>query len=124
MCGWRTLRAVAPSGSTRLSPSRSRADNAAMSKLLESFSWRRFSAVWLVWLVFSTEVLFQPAILENWSLEQVARGWFDFFIEVALAGILMWIAVGFAALARPKGAAVHAILASAGLFTGALLGAS
>ena len=54
---------------------------------------KRLALVAGICLVLSTQVLFQPGILENWSLGGVARGWFDYFAEILLCGAAMWAAV-------------------------------
>ena len=65
----------------------------------EELSWPRFAQVAAICLVLSTQVLFQPGLLDNWSAAQAARGWFDYFAEIFLCGTLMWLAV---TLVRPQ----------------------
>ena len=61
--------------------------------MAEDLTWRRYITVVLVCAILSTQVLFQPGILDDWSPQLVARGWFDFFAEVLACGTFMWIAV-------------------------------
>jgi threonine/homoserine/homoserine lactone efflux protein len=72
-------------------------------------------------LVFSTQVLFQPGILDDWSLERVARGWFDYFAEILLSGTAMWLLVEAAGVLRGR-PVVHMAVVVAALAAGAFLG--
>jgi len=73
-----------------------------MSAAIEQGYWQRVRAglswpafgtvVLLAWLV-STQVLFQPHLFEMWELPDIAQGWANYFGEVSLIGVLMWLSV-------------------------------
>lgn len=87
----------------------------------EELSWRRFAIVAGICLILSTQVIFQPGIVDYWSFERVLRGWLDYFAEVLLCGAAMWVAVQIARplRARPIAHAAGALLAIvAGSFAG------
>jgi sensor histidine kinase YesM len=75
---------------------------ATMGTGIEQGYWRRVRAemtwpafgtvILLAWLV-STRVLFQPHLFEMWELPDIAHGWANYFGEVAIIGVLMWLSV-------------------------------
>jgi sensor histidine kinase YesM len=91
------------------------------TRAVHVLSWHRSAIVGAICLLLSTQVLFQPGIVE-YSLESVARGWLDYFAEILLCGLAMWVAVELLAQLRlrpaPRIAAVLAALVGAS-FVGA-----
>ena len=69
---------------------------------------RRFAVVAWICLVLSTQILFQAGILENPSIESVAMGWRDYFLEVFLCGTSMFVAFEALKRLRPR-RVVHSI---------------
>lgn len=62
-------------------------------RLRNALGWPAFGVVlFLAWVV-STQVLFQPHLFEMWELPDIARGWANYFGEVAAIGVLMWLSV-------------------------------
>jgi signal transduction histidine kinase len=88
---------------------------------VKNLSWQGFAAVAGICLVLSTQVLFQPGILEDWPLANVARGWLDYFAEILLCGMAMWVAVELVGFLRGNRLA-HSSAVLAALIAGALLG--
>ncbi len=95
-----------------------------MRSIWEDLSWQRFASVIGVCLILSTQVLFQPGIVEQWPLESVARGWFDYFAEILLCGAAMWITVAFVNPLRAYGPARHAAAALLALAVASFIGSS
>ncbi|HUG23982.1 sensor histidine kinase [Piscinibacter sp.] len=94
-----------------------------MSTAIEQGYWQRVRAglswpafgtiILLAWLV-STQVLFQPHLFEMWELPDIAQGWANFFGEVSVIGVLMWLSVVAAEQCRlRKTLARGALLATA-----------
>ena len=92
-----------------------------MGFIPKDLSWQRFGAVAGICVVLSTQVLFQPGILDDWPVENVARGWLDYFAEILLCGTAMWLAVELAGFLRGNRVA-HAAAVVAALVAGAFLG--
>lgn len=88
-----------------------------MEPAIEQGYWRRVRAgmtwpafgtvILLAWLV-STRVLFQPHLFEMWELPDIAHGWANYFGEVAVIGVLMWLSVLAAEQCRLKTAPARA----------------
>jgi signal transduction histidine kinase len=71
--------------------------------MCEALTWRRIGTVLVLCLIFSTQVLAQPGLLERWSFERVFEGWGYYFVELALSGFAMLAAVSLAAAIAPEG---------------------
>jgi sensor histidine kinase YesM len=52
-------------------------------------TWRRFGCVLLLCLILSTQILAQPNLFEQWSLERIFEGWVYYFAEVTSTGLAM-----------------------------------
>jgi hypothetical protein len=89
--------------------------------LANELSWRRFAVVVALCLVVSTEILFQPSLYQYRDVAAIWRGWIDFFLEVLLCGVAMWIAVGCVEALLPEGRMRDAALALA-VLGGAAMG--
>ncbi len=74
-----------------------------MAALARELSWKRFAIVVALCLVISTEILFQPSVYKDGDAAAIWRGWIDFFLEVLLCGLAMWIAVSCVEAFLPDG---------------------
>jgi len=92
-----------------------------MGFIPKDLSWQRFAVVAGICVIFSTQILFQPGILDDWPLESVARGWLDYFAEILLCGTAMWLGVELVGFLRERRLA-HAAAVLAALVAGAFLG--
>ncbi|HUP29856.1 MAG TPA: histidine kinase [Usitatibacter sp.] len=73
-------------------------------------SWRRFAGVLLLCTIVSTQVLFQPGLLDHWSPALVLRGWLEALAEALACGCGMWLVLTAAERAAPaRGPTRHAV---------------
>ena len=56
---------------------------------MRSLSWPRMLTVLFLCVVFSTQILAQPGILEYWSPQRVLAGWATYFAEIAITAAAM-----------------------------------
>ncbi|MBA2412472.1 MAG: hypothetical protein H0V63_06565, partial [Burkholderiaceae bacterium] len=54
---------------------------------------RSFAIVGGLALLVSTQILFQPHLFEIWDLADIGQAWAEYFVEVALIGAALLIAV-------------------------------
>jgi hypothetical protein len=85
-------------------------------------SWRRFGVVVLLCLGVSTQLLFQPAVLDGeWEPAEVFHAWLQFTGDILITGSAMWIGMICVERWGPVSRARHAALAAA-LLVAALAG--
>jgi two-component sensor histidine kinase len=61
----------------------------ALGRIYQAFTWRRAGTVFILCLTLSTQVLAQPDLFEQWSLERIVEGWSYYLAEVCLTGFAM-----------------------------------
>jgi len=101
-----------------------------MSAAIEQGYWHRLRAglgwpafgmvILLAWLV-STQVLFQPHLFDMWELPDIAQGWANYFGEVSVIGVLMWLSVVAAEQSRLGSALARGALLATALVAPALM---
>jgi signal transduction histidine kinase len=95
---------------------------AILRAVREALTWRRIGTVLVLCLIFSTQVLAQPDLLERWSLDRVFEGWAFYFVEIALPGFAMFAAVSLAAAIAREGSRTWGLVIAVALPVGAALG--
>ena len=61
----------------------------ALRRVLNALTLRRIGVVLGLCLILSTQVLAQPHLLEQWSIERIVEGWSYYFAEMAVTGLAM-----------------------------------
>src|SRR5436309_1616462 len=55
----------------------------------DALTWRRVGGVLILCLIFSMQVLAQPNLFAQWSLERIVEGWSYYFAELTATGLAM-----------------------------------
>ena len=88
----------------------------------EAFTWRRIGTVLMLCLIFSTQVLAQPELLERWSLDRIFVGWSYYFAEIALPGFAMLAGMSLAAAIAREASRTWGLVIAVALPVSAALG--
>ena len=79
---------------TRIGPTRDAGiEQGYWRRVRAHLTWPAFGTVVLLAGLVSTRVLFQPHLFEMWELPDIAQGWANYFGEVVVIGVLMWLSV-------------------------------
>jgi sensor histidine kinase YesM len=84
-------------------------------RVRQGLRWRAFASVVLLALLLSTQLLFQPHLFEMWELPDIARGWAEYFAQVAAIGALLLVAIVAVEQSPVTGRAARAALIAVAL---------
>src|SRR5687767_9875797 len=84
--------------------------------------WRGGFAVAAIIFVLSTQFLFQGGLYGMWPLPDILLGWLDHFLDLAIVGGCIFVAVAVAASLRVRSSGARHVLLLTSIALGALAG--